>query len=127
MSSTPLEALPHRYPFRLVERAEVDGRGAVALVLGTAGGALTGTGAWSAGLVAEALAQAILLVVRPARRESMRLVGLDRVAVLQPVAPGDRLEVEVRELGAIGDLRRYECRARRGGALAATAEVTVRA
>jgi len=45
--------------------------------------------------------------------------------VYQTLEPGDRLEVEVEELGAFGDLRRYRCRGRRGGGLAASAEVTV--
>lgn len=127
MSATSPEALPHRYPFRFVERTEQSENGAVALVLGTAGGASTGPGPWPVGLVAEALAQAILLVVRPERQGSLRLVGLDRVVVYQPIGAGDRLEVEVREIGVFGDLRRYESRATRGGALAAAAEVTVRA
>jgi 3-hydroxymyristoyl/3-hydroxydecanoyl-(acyl carrier protein) dehydratase len=86
---------------------------------------LTGAGPWPITLVAEALAQAILLVVEPEGRGTLRLVGLDKVALYQPLEPGDRLEVEVEELGTFGGLRRYLCRGRRGGGLAATAEVTV--
>ncbi len=127
MSATPLEPLPHKHPFRFVERAGESERGRVAVVLATADGTMTGPGPWPVALVAEALAQAVLLVVRPDRTSALRLVALDRVVVSQPVAAGDRLEVEVREVGAFGDLRRYESRATRGGALAAAAEVTVRA
>ena len=126
MSARAPEPIPHGYPCRLVERAEEGIGGKVAIVLGTAGGTLTGTGPWPATLVAEALAQAILLVVRPERRSSLRLIGLDRVRVLQPLCPGDRLEVEVTEAGTFGALRRYRCRASRGGGLVAVAEVTVR-
>ncbi len=127
MSATSPEALPHGFPFRFVERAQQTEDGVAALVLGTAGGASTGCLPWPIGLVAEALAQAILLVVRPDRTASLRLVGIDRLAVHQPVFAGDRLEVHVRELGTFGNLRRYESRATRGGALAAVAEITVRA
>ena len=127
MSARPPEPLPHKIPFRFVERTEeVDGA-RVAIVLGTAGGAMSGPGPWPIGLVAEALAQAIPLVMRPDQPASLRLVALDRVGVFQPIGAGDRLEVEVREAGAFGSLRRYECRARRGGCVAAVAEVTVSA
>ncbi len=94
-------------------------------MLATANGAATGSEAWPPTLVAEALAQAILVVARPERLGALRLVGLDGVAVFQPLTPGDRLEVEVRELGAFGALRRYRCRGLRGGGLAAVADVTV--
>lgn len=127
MSTRTPEAIPHQFPCRLVERAEEGLNGKVAVVLGTAGGTLTGPGPWPATLLAEALAQAILLLVRPERQSALRLIGLDNVRVVQPLAPGDRLEVEVTEAGAFGALRRYHCRACRGGGLAAVAEVTVRA
>jgi 3-hydroxymyristoyl/3-hydroxydecanoyl-(acyl carrier protein) dehydratase len=119
------EGLPHQFPMRLVERLEASPGGRFAVVLATANGALAGPDPWPVTMVAEALAQAILLVVRPARYEHLRLVGLDNVVMHQTLVPGDRLEVEVEELGSFGDLRRYECRGHRGGALAATAEITV--
>ncbi len=125
MSSKGPDPVPHRFPARLVERADEGGSERVAIVLGTANGAATGAGLWPATLVAEALAQAILIVASPAVRGALRLVGLDGVAVFQPLRPGDRLEVEVRELGAFGALRRYRCRGLRGGGLAAVADVTV--
>jgi len=109
----------------LVERVEDHPRGRLAIVLSTADGALTGTGPWPVTLVAEALAQAILLVVRPSAQGTLRLVGLDKVKVYQALEPGDRLEIEVQELGTFGELRRYGCRGHRGGGLAATAEITV--
>ncbi len=96
------------------------------MVLGTAGGALTGTGPWPVTLVAEALAQAVLLVVRPDRQDTLRLIGLDGVRVVQPVSPGDRLEVDVTETGSFGALRRYHCRALRAGGLVAVADVMVK-
>jgi 3-hydroxymyristoyl/3-hydroxydecanoyl-(acyl carrier protein) dehydratase len=125
VSASAAEALPHRFPFRLVERVEALGGGRVGIVLSTGNGALTSTHPWPVTLVVEALAQAILVVVQPARLETLRLVALDAVTLHRPLAAGDRLEVEVRELGAFGGLRRFVCRGSRGGALVAEAEVTV--
>ena len=119
------DPVPHQFPFRLVERAERLGAGRVAVVLGTANGALTYTATWPVTLVAEALAQAILLVVAPETTAAPRLVSLDHVELCQPFGAGDRVEVTVAELAAFGGLRRYACRALRSGALAALADVTV--
>lgn len=125
MSAKAPEHVPHQFPFRLVERVEPNHDGRLAIILSTSGGALPGTGPWPITLVAEALAQAILLVVKPSGPGTFRLVGLDKVALYQPLEPGDRLEVEVEEVGTFGGLRRFLCRGHRGGGLAATAEVTV--
>ncbi|MEW6338015.1 MAG: hypothetical protein ACOY3Y_05980 [Acidobacteriota bacterium] len=76
-------------------------------------------------LVAEALAQAILLVSPPADVSSLRLVAVDAARILQPLEAGDRVEVEAHEIGRFGPLRRYACRAVLSGALAAVAEITV--
>ena len=95
------------------------------MVLGSGNGALTGTEPWPLGLVAEAMAQAILAVGKRRSGVEPRLIGLDEVRVLQPLVAGDRLEVEVVEIGSFGSLRRYRCRGMCAGALAATAAVTV--
>jgi 3-hydroxymyristoyl/3-hydroxydecanoyl-(acyl carrier protein) dehydratase len=125
VSAAAPERLPHEYPFRLVERVEEGARDRHAVVLATAGGTLAGAEGWPVTLVAEALAQAILLVVRPKKTDALRLVGLKNVFLYQQLTPGDRLEIEVEELGVFGELRRYACRAHLAGALAAVAEVTV--
>ena len=125
MSPRATELIPHRFPFRLVERPEAGEPEPVAITLATADGALTGTGPWPATLVAEAMAQAILVAVGAPRGGALRLVGLDDVAVFQPLSPGDRLEVEVREVASFGALRRYHCRGLLAGGLAAVADVTV--
>jgi 3-hydroxymyristoyl/3-hydroxydecanoyl-(acyl carrier protein) dehydratase len=123
--AAPAEPLPQRFPFRLVERVEPRAGGPVGTVLLTADGALTGSEPWPVTLLTEALAQAILLAVKPSRLGTLRLVALDGVVLHEPLAVGDRLEVEVRELGAYGGVRRYCCRACHGGRLALEAEVTV--
>lgn len=117
--------VPHAFPFRLVERAEKCGDRKAALVLGTADGFLLRADPWPVALVAEALAQSILLADPPQRVDRLRLAGLHNVTLHQQVGAGDRLEVEVQPLGVLGELRRYRCRATRAGALVALADVTV--
>ena len=120
------EALPHAFPFRLVERAEDAGGLRAAVVLASGGDFLAPGTPWPLTLVAEAIAQSILLVSNPpAEAGALRLVGIDGVRLLQPVAAGDRLEVEVRRSAGYAALQRFDCRAVKAGALAAVAEVTV--
>jgi hypothetical protein len=123
--STDPGRVPHGFPCRLVEGVGSAGNGRRAVVLATGDSFLTGTGTWPITLVAEAMAQSILLADPPEDVSGLRLVGLDDVRMLQSVTPGDRLEVEVTMEVALGRLRRYRCEARRDGALAATAGVTV--
>lgn len=125
MSTTPRDGVPHAFPFRLVERTgESEGVGH-SVVLTSANGAVRPGEPWPVTLVAEALAQSILLLASPPQGAFLRLVALDAVRLLRPVEVGDRLEIEVEEAGVFGSLRRFSCRALCGGALAATAEVTV--
>lgn len=95
------------------------------VVLVSANGFLAPARPWPTTLVAEALAQSILTVVAPPDTRTLRLVGMNGVTVMRSLAAGDRLEVEVREVGVFGTLRRYACRAIAGGCLAAVAEFTV--
>jgi len=125
VSATPREGIPHGFPLRLVEKVERRPDGTIVVALATADGFLAGVRPWPVTLVAEALAQAILLL-NPRRDESaLRLVGLDAVRLDRTVDAGDRLEIDVRELAAFGRLRRYSCRASSRGTLAAAAEITV--
>ena len=124
-SQTSSGGTPHAFPFRLVERAEMVGACRVVIVLSTAAGFLRRNEPWPVSLLAEALAQAILLVDPPERPERARLAALHNVSLLQEVAAGDRLLVEVEPLGSLGGLRRYRCRATRSGAVVALADVTV--
>lgn len=124
MSQRAPEAIPHAFPFRLVERAERVGDKRIGLVLATANGTLARGETWPCTLVAEAVAQA-LLVTAPTPSGAPRLVGIDKARMLCPLKAGDRLEVEADEIGAFAGLRRFRCRALAAGALAATIEVTV--
>jgi len=116
---------PHAFPFRLVERCETVGERQAVIVLSTAAGFLRRDEPWPVTLVVEALAQAILLLDPPEQLDRARLAALQNVALLQEVAAGDRLLVEVEPLGSLGGLRRYRCRATRSGAAVALADVTV--
>ena len=73
--------LPQRFPFRLVERVDAVTGNRVGVVLGTANGALAPATGWPVTLLAEALAQAILLVETPPRAGTLRLVALDDVVL----------------------------------------------
>jgi len=125
VSPTAPETFRHAFPFKLAERMERTDVGTVGVVLATADGDVTREGPLPATLVFEALAQAILTVEQPVGGSPPRLVGIDGARLLQPIEPGDRLEVTVADQGSFGTLRRYACRAVRAGALAAVAEFTV--
>jgi hypothetical protein len=122
---TQPSTIPHQFPFRLVEKTETRHDGETVVVLGTGGGFLPVGEPWSVSLVAEALAQAILLLKMPEDFKKLRLAALNRVVVHRQIVAGDRLEVKVEEIAVFGSIRRYVCQARCGGALAASAEVTV--
>lgn len=124
MSQSATDRVPHEFPFRLVERAKTAGGARIGIVLGTANGALTHLGEWPCTLVAEALAQAVL-VTAPVSVGTPKLVAIDRARLLRPISAGDALEVEAEEIGSFGGLRRYRCIARAAGTLAATVELTV--
>lgn len=76
-------------------------------------------------LVAEALAQAIAMVHGDAVSDQVRLVALHGVRLRRELSAGDRVEVELKEEGRWDRLRRYACRALRGGAPVAEATVSV--
>lgn len=122
---SPHSLVPHGFPFRLVDRFEGEAiAGRVTISLSTNDFYVRG-GYWSAPLLAEALAQGIALAHRLGAGTQARLVSLQGVRLLQNIAAGDRLQVEFREEGRLGNLRRFSCRALRGGALVAEATVSV--
>lgn len=119
------DGLPHRFPFRLVDRSDGDRAGGQAAVVLTAGGFYSRGSPYSVALVAEALAQAIALSHGCRDSGQVRLAALHGVRVLQEVSPGDRLHIDLREEACLGSLRRYSCRALRAGAPVAEATISV--
>lgn len=125
-ASPPLrEGMPHRFPFRLVDRSAGTRVGGQAIVVLSAGGFYSRGPISSVALVAETMAQAIAQVHSCTDAQRMRLVALNQVRLLQEVAPGDRLLVDLREEARLGQLRRFRCRALRAGAPVAEATITV--
>lgn len=121
------DAVPHRFPFRLVDRIESDGSGGgrASLYLSANGFYVRGGTGWPVALVAEALAQAVALLHGCHDVGQVRLVGLHGVRLLQAVSSGDRLQVDFREEARLGGLRRFSCRALRAGAPVMEATISV--
>lgn len=128
---TSFEPLPHRWPFRLADRTVQrtgEGTGSVRAVL-SAGGRRAAAGTLTAGLVAELMAQAALLLSRTDADlgRSGFLAGLSDVVVVRPPGPGDALTVDVSVAGRMGAVAKFDATIHDdGGALVATGAVTVR-
>lgn len=120
MSRRQPDPLPHQPPFRFAE-----GKGNTVLVLPTLGASESLPIPVPLTLLTEAMAQAILLADPPAAQDRLRLVGVDEALLMQEVQAGDRLEVVCHREGGFGRLRRYFCRALRGGSVVAQAKITV--
>ncbi len=82
-----------------------EGSGRVAAVLSAAGRGAS-TGALPAGLVAELMAQAALLLSGTGR--SGVLAGLSGVVIERPPGPGDALTVHVAVAGRMGPVVKFE-------------------
>ncbi len=128
-------ALPHRYPFLLVDRiVEVseDGTRAVALKNVTANepffqGHFPDSAIMPGVLIVEALAQAggAALLGRQAREGNLAmLAGIDEFRFRRPVVPGDTLRLEVELIKMRGPIGRVRGRAMVDGQIAAEGEIT---
>ncbi len=128
-------ALPHRYPFLLVDRVlEVseDGRRAVAIKNVTINepffqGHFPDYPIMPGVLVVEALAQAASAALLPAEMRKGRLGvlgGLDGFRFRRPVRPGDVLRLEVELTRLRGPVGKVAGRATVDGELAAEGEIT---
>ncbi len=117
--------IPHGFPFRLVDRVDHGASSDTVTISLSKNGFYARGQAWSAPLVAEALAQGIALAHGLGGGARARLVALHGVRLLQHVVAGDVLRVEFREEGGLGNLRRFSCRALRAGAPVAEATVSV--
>jgi 3-hydroxyacyl-[acyl-carrier-protein] dehydratase len=129
------EALPHRYPFLLVDRIverSADGRSAVAIKNVTANephfqGHFPTQAIMPGVLIVEALAQAAgaaLLQTQTRAGQLAMLAGIDNFRFRRPVVPGDTLRLEVELLKMRGPVGKVQGRALVDGELVAEGEIT---
>lgn len=130
---TAPDALPHGYPFRLVERVlrgpkpEVF-EGVVETRVSANGRAAMGEGWFSPVLLAEAVAQAALLLEGGDPDVSRRglLAGLDGFELQRSPRAGETLRIEVRLAGRFGSVAKFDGRVTCGGESIARGSVLVR-
>lgn len=115
--------LPHRFPFRLVERA-IDGRGVVCASADAWWGR-SGNGP-GLPLLVEAVAQAAALVLAPegpdgsagsagATAERMSLAAIEDARLTRAPRPGERVEIDLRLETRLGHLVRVRGELRSAG------------
>lgn len=129
------QALPHRYPFLMVDRIleVVPGERVVGIKNVSANepyfaGHFPGHPVMPGVLIVEALAQTAAMLGYETREEyrdggGVLLMGLDKVRFRRPVVPGDVLRLEVTFLQARGDVWRVKGLATVDGEKAAQAEI----
>ncbi len=129
------QALPHRYPFLLVDRileVSEDGKRAVAIKNVTANepffqGHFPDNAIMPGVLIVEALAQAggaALLGSLGREGKLAMLAGLDGFRFRRPVVPGDTLRLEVELTRMRGPIGKVRARALVDGEVAAEGEIT---
>lgn len=99
--------LPHRFPFRLVDRVE---GGRVRVALTTDAVWLRGSEGYPAALAVEILAQSAILLLPETTSGGGKglLAGIDGAAFHASPAPGDVLSIEIRQTGRFGTVVRVE-------------------
>ena len=129
------QALPHRYPFLMVDRIleVVPGERVVGIKNVSANepyfaGHFPGHPVMPGVLIVEALAQTAAMLGYETREQyrdggGVLLMGLDKVRFRRPVVPGDVLRLEVTLLRARGDVWRVKGLATVDGERAAQAEI----
>ena len=116
----PEGSIPHERPFRFIETRAT---GPVVLPSAAAWESIP----WNlpVTLVAEAMAQAILVADPPPAGARLKLLGLDQVVLRQSIEAGQQLEVEVQREVRFQNMARYYCRMLAAGKLAAEGRITV--
>lgn len=129
-----LRALPHRYPFLMVDRiVDIDGdRSATGIKNVTVNephftGHFPEQPIMPGVLIIEAMAQtagAISILNRGSERPSIvYFMTIDNAKFRRPVIPGDRLLIHVQKVKQRGNISKYQCVAEVDGAKVAEAEV----
>ena len=125
--------LPHAYPFRFVDTAlqrseSGDSGGRVRARVSANGRAAMGEGWQSPLLLAEAIAQATLLLEGgdPETGKRGYLAGIQELEMTRPPRAGETLEIEIRLAGSFGPVFRFDGRVLSGDEVLATGSVLVR-
>jgi 3-hydroxyacyl-[acyl-carrier-protein] dehydratase len=127
-----MQALPHRYPFLMLDRLISVEPGAAAVGLKN----VTINEPYFAGhfpdepivpgvLILESMAQCGGFIFDMASKRGY-IAGFDRVKFLRPVYPGDQLVLEMKLVQQLGDLARVSGEARVDGQRVASAEISYR-
>ena len=129
----PAPQLPHSYPFRFVDTvlspAGADfGQGTVSVRLTANGRALMGDGRVDGTLLAEALAQAALLLQGGDPDAGRRgfLAGIEGFEVTRLPEAGESLQVDVRLTARFGPVIKFEGEVRSGSDTVARGSILVR-
>ena len=125
--------LPHAYPFRFVDTVlQLPGPGVsggrIRARVSANGRASMGQGWQSPLLLAEAIAQATLLLEAgdPEAGKRGYLAGIQGLQMTRPPQAGETLEIEVRLAGSFGPVFRFDGRVLSGDEVLASGSVLVR-
>ena len=128
-----LKAIPHRYPFLLIDQVEIlaDGKHVIGTKCVSANepffqGHFPGHPVMPGVLIVEAMAQtaAAMVLSRPDFAGKLAyFMGIDEAKFRQPVFPGSVLKIHIETL-RLGRVSKFKGEARLDGVLAAEAEIT---
>ncbi|ODT69833.1 MAG: 3-hydroxyacyl-[acyl-carrier-protein] dehydratase FabZ [Pelagibacterium sp. SCN 63-23] len=131
-----LEALPHRYPFLMIDRiVDIDGdESAVGIKNVTFNepiflGHFPGNPIFPGVLIIEGMAQTAGAIVikhdaTSSGKKIVLMLGVDKAKFRKPAGPGDRIEFHISKMHRRRNVGRYEAKAKVDGVVIAEAEIT---
>ncbi|UYO00331.1 MAG: 3-hydroxyacyl-ACP dehydratase FabZ [Devosia sp.] len=131
-----LEALPHRYPFLMIDRiVEINGdESAIGVKNVTYNepiflGHFPGNPIFPGVLIIEGMAQTAGAIVikhdsTGGRKNIVLMLGVDNARFRKPAGPGDTIEFHIQKMHRRRNVGRYEAKAKVNGTVIAEAEIT---